>query len=246
MSPNRKEKSSGLNKMPYHVAIIMDGNGRWAKNRGLPRNMGHRAGIKTVEKIIKTCKELEIKVLTLYVFSTENWKRPKPEVDTLMHLLAQYIQDKSKDLIDNNIKLVTIGDTEVLPEFVKTNLNKVIRQTLNNDSLTLVLAINYGGRSEILKAVRKVAKKVKSGQMHLEDIDEKSFSGFLYTAHLPDPDLLIRTGGEYRLSNFLLWQASYSEIYITDKLWPDFDGEDLKEAIKEYQKRERKFGEIRE
>jgi undecaprenyl diphosphate synthase len=230
------------NNLPKHIAIIMDGNGRWAKKRGLPRVMGHRAGIKAVRETVTSCAELGIKVLTLYAFSKENWQRPRKEVNTLMNLLKQYLDKEEKELMDNNIKFITIGDKEQLPHKVQTRLNQVEEVTKNNTGLMVNLALNYGSRAEIVEAARKIAALVKDSNLKLEELDEKLFSNFLYTKNLPDPDLLIRTSGEIRLSNFLLWQISYAEIYVTKKLWPDFRKKDLIMAIRDFQKRERRFG----
>lgn len=232
--------------IPAHIAIIMDGNGRWAQQHNLPRIKGHQVGVKTVDKIIESCVDLGVQILTLYVFSSENWKRPKKEIDVLMSLFVQYLNLKIDKLIKKDIKLFPIGDIAGLPEFVRIKLKEVCLKTSNNSSLTLVLAINYGSRREIVNAAKKIADKVKSGYLSSKEIDEKIFSNFLYTSQLPDPDLLIRTGGDYRISNFLLWQISYSEIYVSDKFWPDFSESDLKLAIKDYNKRERRFGGIKE
>jgi len=232
-------------KLPYHIAIIMDGNGRWAEEHNLPRISGHREGVNVVKKIVKGCLDMGIRVLTLYVFSSENWKRPQKEVNALMKFLADYLQDKMVKFVKNDIKLKAIGDIESLPDFVRYELRRVTKSTANNSSLTLVLAVNYGSRNEIVNAVRKISSQVESEKIHLEDINEKIFSEYLYTVGIPDPDLLIRTGGEYRVSNFLLWQISYTEIYITKKFWPDFSVGDLELAIKEYQKRNRRFGDIK-
>jgi len=237
--------NKAIKTSPYHIAIIMDGNGRWAKKHNLPRIMGHREGIKAVEKILSCSPKLGVKILTLYVFSSENWRRPKGEIDALMRLLARYLKTESKKLIDKDIKLLTIGDTSALPKLVKTRLDELIKKTSKNNALTLVLAINYGSRNEILRAVKRIASQVKLGKMKTGDINEEAFSKFLYTSKLSDPDLLIRTSGEFRLSNFLLWQSSYAEIYISNKLWPDFNEDDLKKAIEEYKNRERRFGDTK-
>lgn len=229
-------------KLPLHIAIIMDGNGRWAKLRGLPRIMGHHAGIKMVKETIKMCRELGIKYLTLYAFSTENWKRPKEEVETLMGFLNEYIDKELDSFVKNDIRLNVIGRMSGLPDYVQPKLRKAIEKTKDCGSMTLNVALNYSGRSEIVDAAKKFASLVKSGRREINDLDEGSFSELLYTKGQPDPDLLIRTSGEMRLSNFLLWQISYSELYITPKLWPDFGKKDLEEAIAAYQKRERRFG----
>lgn len=229
-------------KLPRHIAVIMDGNGRWARRRGLPKNFGHRAGIKTVEKIIKACSELGIEILTLYTFSLENWQRPKKEVDALMKLLDNFLVKKVDEFNKNNIRVVAIGEKERLPLFVQKSLERAIEATEKNTGLTLNLALSYGGRSEIVNAVRSIASEVKRGKCKLSEIDEQLFSRYLYTANLSDPDLLIRTSGEMRISNFLLWQISYTELYISPKLWPDFTKKDLLIAIRDFQNRERRFG----
>ena len=228
---------------PKHVAIIMDGNGRWAAQKGLPRIAGHSAGAKSVEEVIKAAKESGVKILTLYAFSTENWKRPKHEVDALFKLLENYIDSQTDTLIKNDIRLSVIGRIEGLPDSVQRKLKSIMDRTKSCSSLLLNLALNYGARTEIVDAVRAVAKDCASGKVNPDEIDEKAFSGYLYTKDLPDPDLLIRTSGEMRLSNFLLWQLSYSEIYISKKLWPDFKKDDFVEALNEYQNRQRRYGE---
>ncbi|MCX5665948.1 MAG: isoprenyl transferase [Candidatus Omnitrophica bacterium] len=230
------------NKVPGHVAIIMDGNGRWASQRNLPRIAGHRAGVKSVEEVIKGAKESGVKILTLYTFSTENWKRPKYEVEALFKLLENYIDAKADNLTKNNIRLSVIGRLEGLPDSVRNKLKVVMEKTKDNTALTLNLALNYGARTEILDAVRAIVDDCASKKIRAEEIDEKSFSDHLYTKGIPDPDLLIRTSGEMRLSNFLLWQLSYSELYISKKLWPDFKKNDFLKAIKEYQSRQRRYG----
>jgi undecaprenyl diphosphate synthase len=230
------------NKLPQHIAIIMDGNGRWARLRGLPRVMGHSAGIKAVRKVIKSSRELGIKYVTLYAFSMENWKRPKEEVKMLMGFLNEYIDKELASFIKNDIRLNVIGRVSGLPDYVRPKLSKAIEKTKDCASMTLNVALNYSGRSEIVDAAKKFASLVMSGSRGINDLDERSFSDLLYTKGQPDPDLLIRTSGEMRLSNFLLWQISYSELYITPKLWPDFSKKDLEEAIAAFQKRERRFG----
>jgi undecaprenyl diphosphate synthase len=228
--------------IPVHVAVIMDGNGRWASQRGLPRIAGHSAGAKSVEEIIKAAKESGVKILTLYAFSTENWKRPKHEVDALFKLLESYIDSQTDILIKNDIRLSVIGRIDGLPEGVRRKLNSIMEKTKFGSSLLLNLALNYGARTEIVDAARAIAKDCVSGKVDPDGIDEKAFSGYLYTKDLPDPDLLIRTSGEMRLSNFLLWQLSYSELYISKKFWPDFKKDDFVEAINEYQNRQRRYG----
>ena len=237
-------------RIPRHVAIIMDGNGRWAKERNLPRIMGHREGSKSVSTIVRTARELNLEVLTLYAFSTENWKRPSMEVQGLMTLLKTYLKSELKNMLENNISLRCIGEIDNLPSDVKKILTKVIKETAQkaqeSPGLILNLALSYGSRSEIVRAARIMAEKSVSGQFCPEDFSEQLFAAYLYTAGLPDPDLLIRTGGENRLSNFLLWQLSYAELYITDTMWPDFNAESFMEALAEFQKRERRFGQTSE
>ena len=237
-------------RIPRHVAIIMDGNGRWAKQRNLPRIMGHKAGTESVKNIVKSARELNLEVLTLYAFSIENWKRPSFEVQGLMTLLKTFLKSELQNLLDKNISLRCIGEIEKLPPDVQKILLQVIEDTARNaegkEGLILNLALSYGSRSEILRAARIMAEKCVSGQFDPEDISEKLFAFHLYTAGLPDPDLLIRTGGESRLSNFLLWQLSYAELYITETMWPDFNAERFFEALKYFQGRERRFGQTSE
>jgi len=229
--------------VPRHVAIIMDGNGRWAKERGLPKIAGHRAGVKAAQAVIESAMEFGIKVLTLYTFSTENWKRPKGEVAALFGLLQENLNKEENRFNKNNIRFSVIGRPDGLPQPVRKKLLEITESTKGNTALILNLALNYGGRLEIIDAVRRISEEVKEGRLSIDDIDEKTFSGHLYTKDLPDPDLLIRTSGECRISNFLLWQISYSEIYVTRKYWPDFKKSDLKKAIEEYGRRDRRFGE---
>lgn len=231
-----------LQKIPKHVAIIMDGNGRWAKKRGLPKIAGHRAGVNSVREAIEASKGLGVNVLTLYTFSTENWKRPKHEISALFKLLESYIDKEADNLDKNDIRLCVIGRMEGLPQIVRDKLNKVIDQTKDNKSLILNIALNYGSRQEIIDAVKKIITDCNTGKVSTGQIDESTFGKYLYTKDIPDPDLLIRTSGEMRLSNFLLWQMSYTEIYVTRKLWPDFKKNDFKKAVLEYQKRERRYG----
>lgn len=230
--------------LPEHVAVIMDGNGRWAKNKGAARIFGHRNAIEAVRQVIEGAGEIGIKYLTLYAFSTENWGRPKEEVDALMELLVNTLQKEIERLHKNQVRLKTIGDIGQLPKDCRENLREAIESTKGNTGLTLLIALNYSGRREILKAVSELAMKVKVGALGVDKIDEQLFASFLDTKNVPDPELLIRTSGEMRISNFLLWQIAYTEIYITQKLWPDFRKEDLYEAICEYQKRERRFGKV--
>ncbi|MFZ2324467.1 MAG: isoprenyl transferase [Ignavibacteriaceae bacterium] len=237
-------KKSGV--IPIHIAIIMDGNGRWAKKRGLPRVAGHKRGVDTVKKIVEACSEIGVKYLTLYTFSTENWKRPKEEVSTLMRLLLNSLRDRVNELNDNDIRLTTIGDIESLPIAVQNQLNADIERTKNNKKMVLNLALSYSGRWELLEAIKKIAKAAKDGQIETNDICESLVSQKLTTQNIPDPDLVIRTSGEFRVSNFLLWQIAYSEFIITETLWPDFSKNDLYEAIQIFQKRERRFGKVSE
>jgi undecaprenyl diphosphate synthase len=230
--------------MPRHIAIIMDGNGRWAKMRGLPRHEGHRQGGKTAEKISQCCVDFGIESLTLYSFSMENWKRPKEEVDALMHLYAEYLVKMRPTLMEDNVKLVHLGRIAGLPEVVKAALMGTIELTSANTGMVLALALNYSGRAEIIDATREIARLHKAGELILEKIDEQCISSHLYTAGLPDPDLLIRTANEMRVSNFLLWQISYSEFYVTETPWPDFDKPDLEKAILAYAQRTRHFGSV--
>lgn len=231
-------------RIPRHIAIIMDGNGRWATQRGLPRVMGHVQGYGTVRTIVRACGELGVRVLTLYTFSTENWRRPKEEVDALMQLIGETARNETAALMEGNVRLRVSGRVSELPESVREALAECARATAKNTGLTLNLAINYGGRQEILDAVRKACRDVKDGGIEPEDISEDHFSGLLYTAGLPDPDLLIRTANEMRISNFLLWQIAYTELWVTPTLWPDFTTADLVTAIADYQKRSRKFGAV--
>lgn len=224
----------------------MDGNGRWAKKKGAARIFGHQNAIKAVRDVTEGCAELGIGYLTLYAFSTENWARPKEEVDGLMELLVQTIRGETKTLIKNNVRLQTIGDTDRLPGSCQKNLRRAIDDTSGQDGLILTLALNYSGRWEIVEAAKKIANLVAEGKVRAEEIDDKLFAGYLNTTNTPDPELLIRTSGEMRVSNFLLWQIAYSELYMTDVLWPDFRKKDLHEAIQAYQSRERRFGRISE
>ncbi len=229
-------------KLPEHIAIIMDGNGRWAKKQGMLRAFGHENGTKSVRQVVEACAELGIKNLTLYAFSTENWNRPKLEVQTLMRLLVSSLKKEIKTLQDNNIKLSSIGNLKTLPEKVHKELQDVIENTKNNRKMTLTLALSYGSREEIINTVKEISIKVKNNIISPEKIDESIINEHLYTQNLPDVDLLIRTSGEQRISNFLLWQIAYAELYFTSVLWPDFTKQHLYEAIIEYQKRERRFG----
>ncbi|MBO7146261.1 MAG: isoprenyl transferase [Lentisphaeria bacterium] len=228
--------------VPQHVAIIMDGNGRWAKQRGLERVEGHRAGAVAVRNMVAILKKSDVKYLTLYAFSTENWKRSKEEVDALMELLAEFI-DANLDLLqENNVRLLVTGRIEGLPEKARNKLKDAIRKTADNQDGTVIFALNYGGRAELADAAKKIAQKVLAGELDPEEINENTVAQNLYLPEIPDPDLLIRTSGELRLSNFLLWELSYSEIYVTNTFWPDFGEEEFYKAIEEYQKRNRRFG----
>ena len=233
-------------KVPRHIAIIMDGNGRWAKQKGMPRVLGHRSGVKSVREVTEAAGEIGVKYLTLYAFSTENWSRPPAEVTALMSLLVETIRGEIKDLNKNGVRLLAIGDLEALPQKSYKTLMEGIEQTKNNDKLTLVLALNYSAKWEILRAARLLAEQTARGQLRPEDIDEKMFESALSTGGIPDPELLIRTSGETRISNFLLWQIAYSELYFTPVFWPDFGKKELFEAILSYQRRERRFGKISE
>jgi undecaprenyl diphosphate synthase len=228
--------------LPRHVAIIMDGNGRWARQRHLPRIEGHRAGAESARVIIRTAGELGIKYLTLYAFSVENWNRPKEEVDALMKYLLHYLKSETPELNKNNVRLEVIGQTYRLPEVVQENLKKSIVTLSKNNGLTLIMALSYGGRTEIIEAARCVAQKVKAGELDPADITEQVFAQHLYTRNVPDPDLLIRTSGEMRISNFLLWQISYAELLVTSTLWPDFRKPQFYAALEEYNLRHRRFG----
>ena len=235
-----------LTRLPTHLAVIMDGNGRWAKNKGARRIFGHRNAIQAVNEVTAGCAEVGIKYLTLYAFSAENWSRPKEEVEGLMELLVATIRKELNTLQENKIKLTTIGNTSTLPGSCQQELQEAIDATKFNDGLHLILALSYGGRGEIVEAVKKIALDYKSDKIALDDINPELFQQYLYTKDIPDPELLIRTSGEMRLSNFLLWQISYTEIYITETLWPDFRKEHLYDALRAYQKRERRFGKISE
>ena len=230
--------------MPRHVAIIMDGNGRWAKQRGLPRIEGHRAGAESVREIVRVSGELGIEYLTLYAFSIENWNRPKAEVTALMHLLEFYLKQEIPELDKNNVRLAAIGRLHELPQSAQKQLQKSIQALSKNTGLTLVLALSYGGRAEIVDAVREIGRELKAGRLDVADIDEKVISNHLYTRSIGDPDLLIRTSGEMRVSNFLLWQISYAEIYVTETLWPDFRKAEFLKALDDFSKRHRRFGRV--
>lgn len=233
-----------VERLPRHIAIIMDGNGRWAKAHGLPRSEGHKAGINVVKRIVRFAPRVHTKILTLYTFSTENWRRPKTEVKTLMKLLSETTMRELDELVANGVKLIVSGRFEELPFAQRKALGHAIRKTANGKTLVLNLALNYGGRDEIIDAVRKIANDVRNGNIAPETIDENLFGTYLYTAGLPDPDLLIRTSGELRLSNFLLWQTAYTELFFTEVFWPDFDEAEFCRAIIDFAGRERRFGGI--
>lgn len=238
---NYKEKINP-ETLPKHIAVIMDGNGRWAKQQGMLRTFGHQSGVTAVRETVEACAELGVKYLTLYAFSTENWNRPEYEINALMELLVSTINNERDTLNKNRIRLLAIGDLDSLPSDCRAQLSEAMENTKDNDHMSLVLALSYSGRWEIMNAVRRIAGLSSQGKLKPEDINEGMFSDFLTTSGIPDPELLIRTSGEYRVSNFLLWQIAYAELYFTPKLWPDFRKEDLYEAIYSYQSRERRFG----
>lgn len=235
-----------LLKLPKHVAIIMDGNGRWAKEKGKLRVFGHHNGVTSVRDVVEGCDKVGVKYITLYTFSSENWNRPKFEVMAIMELMVSTIHKEIAGFMKNNIKLNAIGDLDMLPAKCLKELNAAMEKTKGNTGVVLTLALSYGSRREILRAAKNIAAQVKSGELEIEDINETVFERNLFTNDMPDPELLIRTGGEYRISNYLLWQIAYAELYFTNKLWPDFRKEDLYEAIVDYQKRERRFGKTSE
>jgi len=230
--------------VPLHIAIIMDGNGRWARKRNLPRVMGHREGVKRVKEIVENAGKLGIRYLTLYTFSTENWKRSLDEVNFLMKLFVKTAKEQLNDLIANNVRVRIIGERQKLPKDVLNVIRWIEEKTEFNTGLNLILAVNYGGREEIVQGVIKITKRVKNNELELKDINSEIFSQYLYIKDIPDPDLIIRTSGEIRISNFLLWQIAYSELYFTDVLWPDFDKEEFMKALSVYNSRDRKFGNV--
>jgi len=234
-----------MSRIPEHIAIIMDGNGRWAKERNLPRALGHKAGVETIRRIVKECNKLGVKYLTLYAFSTENWNRPVKEVDSLMKLLVDYLRKEIEELNNNAVVINSIGNISKLPLICRTELASAYEKTKNNSGLNLNLALNYGGRSEIVNAVKEISLDIMSKKISNEEITEDLFSKYLYTSKMPDPDLIIRPSGELRLSNFLLWQSAYSELWFSDINWPDFHENELKHAISDYQKRDRRFGKVK-
>ncbi|MDQ0159060.1 isoprenyl transferase [Alkalibacillus salilacus] len=241
---NEKDEKQQISSdnIPQHIAIIMDGNGRWAKKRALPRVAGHREGMKSIEKVVKRASNLGVKALTLYAFSTENWKRPHSEVEFILKLPSQFLNTYLPGLKENNVKITTIGDFDSLPDFTQKAVNQAIEETKDNDGMSLILALNYGSRKELVEATKQIAQDVQENSLQIDEIDENVIEQHLLTYTVPDPDLLIRTSGEKRLSNYLLWQLAYAEFYFTDQLWPEFDENALDEAIKEYQHRKRRFG----
>ena len=234
-----------MNNIPNHIAIIMDGNGRWAKQRNLPRTMGHKAGVETVRRILKECRRLGVKNLTLYTFSTENWGRPKEEVSALMKLIVTYLNNELKECNENGVRLNIFGDVSGLPKQCEDAINDAVELTKNNTVINLNLALNYGGRDEIVRAVKMIVDDIKENKIQNSDINTKLISQYLYTKDIPDPDLIIRPSGEQRLSNFLLYQCAYSEFWYSDINWPDFKEEDLRKAISDYQNRDRRFGKVK-
>lgn len=233
-----------MDRLPSHIAIIMDGNGRWAKKRLLPRTAGHREGMKRVIDIVQVASELNIKYLSLYAFSTENWKRPKEEIDGLMKLLVEYIRIELDRIHRNNIKIQTMGDLSKIPEFARKEIKRAIDTTQNNTKMVLNIGLNYGGRDEIIRGIKSLLEDIRMGKINIEEVDEGSFKNYLYTKDIPDPDLLIRPSGELRISNFMLYQIAYTEFWFSDILWPDFKEEHLYMAIIDYQRRNRRFGGI--
>lgn len=239
---NKEEIQLDFNKIPKHIAIIMDGNGRWAKQRKLPRSMGHKAGVETIRRILKEADRLGVKYMTLYAFSTENWKRPKDEVDALMKLLVQYLTNEVENLHKNGVVLRILGDIDALPDAVKDKIYEAIALTKNNKGIVLNVAFNYGGRDEIVRAIKNIVSDLELETINKENIDENLINNYLYTKDSPDPDLIIRPSGEQRISNFLLWQCAYSEFWYSNVNWPDFSESDLQKAIYDYQNRDRRFG----
>ncbi|WP_416207932.1 isoprenyl transferase [Coleofasciculus sp. LEGE 07092] len=243
---NLKELPSDLdrNRLPRHVAVIMDGNGRWAKHRGLPRIMGHRQGVDALKKLLRCCKDWGIEALTAYAFSTENWGRPLEEVDFLMTLFERVLMRELQEMIEENVRIQFVGNLAALPRSLQDQIERSMTATQGNSGIQFTVATNYGGREEILQACRAIATQVQQGKIQPDEIDEALFSRYLYTANVCDPDLLIRTSGEMRLSNFLLWQMAYGELYITEALWPDFDRTQFHQALSAYQQRHRRFGKV--
>lgn len=240
----KEDDNNNLVNVPNHVAIIMDGNGRWAKKRGLPRIAGHKEGMNAVREIVKVAKHLNVKVLTLYAFSTENWKRPKTEVEFLMKLPKEFLHIYLPEMIENNVRIETIGEFDALPAITRDAIQYAKDKTKSNDGLLLNFALNYGSRYEIMRAIKQIMADIDEAKVSIEKLDENEFANYLYTENVSDPDLLIRTSGEQRLSNFLLWQLAYSEFWFTDTLWPDFDESIFKQALLDYQQRKRRYGGI--
>lgn len=240
----KKKKEVDQVNIPQHIAIIMDGNGRWAKQRGLSRNIGHREGARTLKKIVQSCYDLGVRYLTVFAFSTENWVRPKDEVDNLMKLLTEYLRNAENEVKDKNVRIRVIGDRKGLTQEICNEIDRVERNTAVRDGLDFVIALNYGGRQDIVNAAASLAEDIKNGKLNTSDINDKLFTDRLYTKGIPDPDLLIRTSGEMRLSNFLIWQCAYSEFYFTDALWPDFSEKHLMDAIQHFHRRQRRYGGI--
>lgn len=238
----RKKVVQDFKLVPKHIAVIPDGNGRWAKKRGLPRSVGHREGSMTLKKVVIYCSNIGVKHLTVYAFSTENWKRPQGEVDALMNLLLEFLRNAEKELEGSNVRIKVIGDVAGLPTALQIEIDRVEKLTKVNSGLCLNIALNYGSRCELLNAVKDIAKKVKENKLSLDEIDEKRFESFLYTKGIPEPDLLIRTSGEQRISNYLLWQCAYTEFWFTNELWPDIRESHIAEAIKAYERRNRRYG----
>ena len=246
MNKDLREKVRELGDVPKHIAIIMDGNGRWAKMNSLPRAAGHKEGINSVREIVRVCGEIDVSFLTLYTFSSENWNRPETEVSAIMKLLFSTIRKEIDNLDKNNVRLTTIGNLNDLPKETRKNIKNGISQTRDNTGLNLILALSYGSRQELIRAIRRIGNRIESSQIKSDDITDDVLESELYSAGVPDPDLVIRTGGEYRLSNFLLWQAAYSELLITEKHWPEFRENELLNGIIDYQNRQRRFGQIDE
>ena len=241
-----RDKVSANGNLPKHIAIIMDGNGRWARLKNLPRAAGHKEGINSVREIVRVCGEIGVSHLTLYTFSSENWSRPKTEVSAIMKLLLSTIKKEIRNLDDNNVKLSTIGNLKELPSETQKNILDGVKKTKSNTGLNLILALSYGSRQELIRAIKRILTRAKESNLVIDNIDETLLNAELYTADIPDPDLIIRTGGEYRLSNFLLWQSAYSEILISETFWPDFRESDLLKSIADYQNRQRRFGQTAE
>lgn len=243
-SPTLLPEDLEPSRMPSHVAVIMDGNGRWAKQRGLPRIMGHRKGVDTLKKLLRCCRDWGVGALTAYAFSTENWGRPRREVEFLMTLFERVLRQELKEMMEEDVRIEFVGNLAALPETLQKEIDRAVTMTAENKGIRFSVATNYGGRQEILQACRAIATQVKEGELQPEDIDESLFSRHLYTSNVSDPDLLIRTSGEMRISNFLLWQLAYSEFYITDTLWPDFDTSEFHQAMQAFQQRDRRFGKV--